>query len=167
MREQEPSKKYIRYICGLYADIYDDRVQDCKPPTAGGEYRDPGQDWNPGQVAEHKSLAVFQKELNGLGITISSSKIRKILISGGCWTTERSREIQKLFDLYTKIKADGGYGLSADQASKKIAADLDVSLVTVNVNLPYQNVVYNLENRSRNAVRCARYKERKKRVGQK
>ena len=40
--------------------------------------------------------------------------------------------------------------------------DLEVSVVTVNVNLPYQNVVYNLENRSSNAVRCARYKERKK-----
>ena len=29
-------------------------------------------------------------------IELSSSKIRKILISGGCWTTEWSREIAEL-----------------------------------------------------------------------
>ena len=52
--------------------------------------------------------------------------------------------------------------MPGDVAVKKIAEELGVSIVTVNVNLPYQNVVYNLENRSSNAVRCARYKERKK-----
>ncbi len=57
------------------------------------------------------------------------------------------------------MKDDGSYGFPEDLAVKKIAAELEVSLVTVNVNLPYRNVVYNLENRSKNAVRCARYKE--------
>ncbi len=160
MRKQEPSKEYIEYICGLYGDTYDDRIEDSRPPAAGDEYRDPGEDWKPGQVADHKSLAAFQKELKDVGIELSSSKIRKILITGGCWTTERSREIAELFELYTASKDDGGYGFSEDQASKKIAEVLEVSLVTVNVNLPYQNVVYKLENRSKNAIRCARYKER-------
>lgn len=167
MRKQEPSQEYIEYICRLYGDIYDDRIEDCRPPAAGDEYRDPGEDWKPGQVANHKSLGFFQNELKAMGITLSSSKIRKILITGGCWTTERSREIAKLYDLYTKLKVDGGYALTADQASKKIAEELEVSLVTVNVNLPYQNVVYNLENRSQNAVRCARYKERKRNESEK
>ena len=66
-----------------------------------------------------------------------------------------------MFTHYTKAVSDGGKGLSADVAIKKIAEELEVSIVTVSVNLPYQNVVYKLENRSRNAVRCARYKERK------
>ena len=127
-----------------------------------GAYRDPGVDWKPGQKADHKSLAAFQNELKAMGIELSGSKIRKILITGGCWITERSREISKLFELYTMSKTDGSYGMPGDQAAKKIAAELGVSLVTVNVNLPYQNVVYKLENRSPNAVRCARYKERKK-----
>ena len=162
MREnQAPSMEFIEYICNLYGDIYDDRIEDSRPPAAGDEFRDPGEDWKPGQVADHKSLVAFQKELKGMGIELSSSKIRKILITGGCWTTERSREIAELFDLYTTSKDDGGYGLSEDQAAKKIAEVLEVSIVTVNVNLPYQNVVYKLENRSKNAVRCARYKERK------
>ena len=167
MSKQEPSKEYIKYICDLYGDIYDDRIEDCKPPAAGDDFRDPGEDWRPGQVADHKSLVAFQRELKAIGINLSSSKIRKILITGGCWSTERSREIADLFDLYTSTKDDGGYGFPEDLAVKKIAAELEVSLVTVNVNLPYRNVVYNLENRSKNAVRCARYKDRKKKSEQK
>ena len=158
MLKQEPSKEYIKYICGLYGDTYDDRIEDSRPPTAGDEARVPGDDWKPGQIADHKSLAAFQKELKGMGIILSSSKIRKILITGGCWSTERSREIAGMFELYTASNNDGGYYLSEDQAIKKIAETLAVSLVTVNVNMPYQNVVYNLENRSKNAVRCARYR---------
>ena len=167
MSKQEPSKEYIKYICDLYGDIYDDRIEDCKPPAAGDDFRDPGEDWRPGQVADHKSLVAFQRELKAIGINLSSSKIRKILITGGCWSTERSREIADLFDLYTSTKDDGGYGFPEDLAAKKIATELEVSLVTVNVNLPYRNVVYNLENRSKNAVRCARYKDRKKKSEQK
>ena len=157
-----PSQEYINHICELYNDIYDDRIEDCKPPAAGVEMRDPGDDWIPGQEADHKSLNAFQKELMDMGIKISTSKIRKILITGGCWTTERSREIAELFEYYTSPAEEGGKGLSGDAAVKKIAEILEVSIVTVSVNLPYQNVVYKLENRSSNAKRCARYKERRK-----
>ena len=162
MPKQEPSKEYINYICCLYGDIYDDRIEDSRPPAAGDDFRNPGEDWKPGQIADHKSLVVFQKELKAMGISLSTSKIRKVLITGNCWTTERSREISELFEIYTAPKAEGGKGMPSDAAVKRIAEELEVSVVTVNVNLPYQNVVYNLENRSSNAVRCARYKERKK-----
>ena len=158
MHNQQPSKEYVDYICKLYGDGYDDRIENCKPPAAGDKLREPGEDWMPGQIANHKSLIVFQDELESLGIRLSSSKIRKILITGGCWSTERSREIGKFYKQYTSPK----YDLTADEASKRIAKELGVSLVTVNVNLPYRNVVYNLENKSKNAVRCARYKERRK-----
>ena len=162
MQQQETSKVYIEYICGLYGDVYDDRIEDCKPPAAGDVFSDPGEDWRPGQVANHKSLITFQKELKAMGISLSTSKIRKILITGNCWTTERSREIAELFKCYTSPKSEGGKGIPGDVAVKRIAEDLEVSVVTVNVNLPYQNVVYNVENRSSNAIRCARYKERQK-----
>lgn len=158
------SKEYIYYICNLYADIYDDRIEDCRPPVAGDELRTAGEDWRPGQVAAHKSLIAFQKELKAKGIELSSSKLRKVLISGGCWSTERSREVLSLFDHYTADRADGGEGLMPDAAIKNIAADLKVSVATVSMNLPYQNVVYKLENKSSNAVRCARYKERKRKM---
>ena len=162
MLQREPSKEYIDYICGLYDDYYDDRIEDSKPPAAGDDKRDPGEDWITGMEANHKSLMAFQRQLKDMGIKLSTSKIRKILITGGCWTTERSREIAELYGKYTRPVSDGGKGLSGDVAIRQIAADLEVSLVTVSVNLPYQEVVYNLANRSSNAVRCAKYKARMK-----
>ena len=161
-KDSVPSREYIYQICELYGDVYDDRIEDCRPPAAGDNIKEPGSAWKPGLEADHKSLNAFQNELMDLGIKLSTSKIRKILITGGCWTTERSREIAELFEYYTSSVDEGGKGLSGDNAVKKIAEDLEVSIVTVNVNLPYQNVVYKLENRSSNAKRCVRYKERRK-----
>ena len=138
-----PSKDYIKYICSLYNDKYDDRIEDSKPS---------GEDWRPGTVAKHKSLISFQKELEEIGVRLSTTKIKKILISGEVWTTERSREIA---ELYEKYRAEG-----EREAARMIAEELEVSIVTVNTNLPYSSVVYNLENKSQNARRCERYKER-------
>ena len=47
----------------------------------------------------------------------------------------------------------------------RIAAELKISKVSVSVNLPYSSVVYKLEERSRNACRCERYREKQKASG--
>lgn len=161
-----PSQEYIEMICSLYGSSYDDRIENTSPPTAGDNPRDPGADWVPGMTADHKSLIAFQRELAEQGIKLSTSKIKKILITGGLWTTSTSREIQEMFNRYTssndeKDGADGIESLSDAEAIKRIASERGISAVTVSVNLPYSTVVYNLENRSSNAKRCARYKERK------
>ncbi len=127
MRGNEPTKKYIEYICKLYGDIYDDRIEDCRPPAAGDDFRDSGEDWKPGKVADHKSLNAFQKELKAMGIALSTFKIRKILITGNCWSTERSREIAELFEIYTAPKTEGGKGMPGDITVKRIAEELKVS----------------------------------------
>ena len=68
----------------FYHDYYDDREEDS---------RIKGLDWVPGMKAGHKSMGAFQKELEEVhGIHLSRTKLQKILITGGCWTTERSRE---------------------------------------------------------------------------
>lgn len=162
MRNQNPSQEFIDYICNLYDDVYDDRIENTAPPTAGDNHRNPGDEWIPGITAKHKSLGIFQRELAEQGIKLSTSKIKKILITGGLWTTARSREIAELFKQYTVVNSAGGEYLPQEEAIKRIAKDLKVSIVTVDVNLPYMNVVYNLENRSSNAKRCARYKKRKR-----
>ena len=162
MTNSSPTKEYIDMICALYGDAYDDRIEDCRPPAAGDSYRTPGEDWVPGQVAGHKSLIAFQRELADKGIKLSSSKIRKILITGGCWSTERSREIESLFNQYIRPNSDGGLGLPRETAVAKIASELNISVVTVSVNLPYESVVYNLEQKSSNAKRCERYRDRKR-----
>lgn len=161
MSKSDPTIEYIKMICDFYGDTYDDRIEDCKPPAAGDSFRTPGKDWVPGQTANHKSLIFFQRELEDKGIKLSSSKIRKILITGGRWSTERSREIESLFNQYIRPKTDAGLGLPRDAAVAKIAFELNISVVTVSVNLPYESVVYNLEQKSSNAKRCERYRERK------
>ena len=141
-----PSIDYINYICSLYNDIYDDRIEDTKPG---------GLDWIPGASADHKSLAAFQKELAEQGIKLSRSKLQKILISGGCWTTERSREVQELYANYAKT-------MQSEEAVKKIAIELEISTVSVNINLPYEKVVYALENKSGNAKRIDRWRAKQR-----
>ena len=156
------SQDYISYICSLYGSSYDDRIENTAPPTAGDQMRTPGEDWAPGVQANHKSLQSFKRELEQQGIKLSTSKIKKILITGGLWTTETSRAIQELFSTYTSSIDAGGKGLTEAAAIKRIAEELDVSAVTVSVNLPYMDVVYNLPEPSANAKRCRRWKERKR-----
>ena len=160
----DASKDYINYICSLYNSSYDDRIENTAPPTAGGEDRTPGEDWMPGVVANHKSLAAFQRELAEQGIKLSTSKIKKILITGGLWTTETTREIQSIFNAYTATAEHGGEGLDPAAAIKRIAEELGISTVSVSVSLPYSAVVYNLPEPSANAKRCRRWKERKRAV---
>ena len=140
MEKKNPSEDYIRMICSLYNDRYDDREEDSAP---GGE------DWKPGQTANHTSLAAFQKELRDQqGVELSTCKLRKILITGGCWTTERSREVQILFDQYKSIR--------------KVAEVLGVSDALVTMYLPYGKVVYDLEEKSSGAKRTERWREKKR-----
>ena len=47
MPKSDPTAEYIEHICSLYADVYDDRLEDCKPPAAGDTIRTPGKDWVP------------------------------------------------------------------------------------------------------------------------
>lgn len=164
-----PSNEYIKHICDLYNDYYDDRIEESNPPTAGNNPKTAGEDWHPGVLAAHKSLVAFQKELEEEGIRLSTSKIKKILVTGGCWTTARSRQVQELYDRYTKegVRDEddpdtAGKILTAAEAVERISKELRISKVSVSVNIPYQDVVYKLEQRSKNAIRCARYRKKKR-----
>lgn len=158
------SVAFVKEICTLYGDCYDDRLEDSRPPAAGkkngqADKRLAGEDWEPGLPAAHKSLSAFQRELTEKhGIRISTSKIRKILISGGLWTTERSRELQELYEELTRT----GSSISPDRAVSLISKELGISKATVVMNLPYINGVNSLEPKSKNARRCARYRAKKK-----
>ena len=170
-KAQTPGEEYIRMICDLYGDVYDDREEDSRPK---------GLNWEPGVKAGHKSLGGFQRELEEEhGIHLSRTKLQKILITGGCWTTERSREVQRLYEEYTApgensgngmngnaeytAPGDKGNGMTGNAAVRRIAAELGISPVSVIINLPYEKVVYGLAEKSANAVRIARCREKKKR----
>lgn len=139
MRSMTPSQEFINLICILYNDTYDDRDEDSRPS---------GKDWMPGMKANHKSLTAFQKELKeNHGIELSTAKIRKILITGGRWTTERSREIAALYEEYGFIS--------------HVADKLGYSAAFVTMYLPYEKTVYDLEEKSGNARRIQRWRKKR------
>ncbi len=105
---------------------------------------------------------LIRKKRLGQSIHLSRTKLQKILISGGCWTTERSREIQWLFEEYTTSVQKGGKGLDPDAAIRVIAEHLKISPVSVIINLPYGKVVYDLENKSANARRIEKCRAQKR-----
>ena len=99
------------------------------------------------QEALHTSLEAFRRELRDVhGIELSTAKIRKILITGGLWSTERSREVAELFEQYGSVK--------------RVAEELGLSPGLVITYLPYQKTVYDLEEKSGNAKRIDRWRER-------
>ena len=136
----DPGGTYIRLICSLYNDSYDDREEDSRP---GGE------SWEPGRKALHTSLEAFRRELREVhGIRLSTAKIRKILITGGLWTTERSREVAELYERCGSVS--------------RVAEELGLSAGLVATYLPYRRTVYSLEEKSGNARRIDRWRRRKK-----
>ena len=152
--KKKPSQEYVAFICQLYGDRYDDREEESKIK---------GLNWEPGMKASHKSMAAFQKDMEEIhGIHLSRTKLQKILITGGCWTTERSREIQWLYEEYTAPVEENGKGLDSKAAVLAIAKHLGISTVSVIINLPYGKVVYDLENKSANALRIDKYRSRQK-----
>ena len=167
--EDPVSTAFIQEICGIYGDRYDDRQEDSRPPAAGkkngkADRRVAGEDWEPGMPAAHKSLGALQKELvEKHGIRLSTSKIRKVLISGGCWTTERSREVQALYNELTQSQS----GINPEKAIYMISIQLGISKAAVDVNLPYINGVNGLEQKSQNARRCAKYRKKNRKAAAK
>ena len=139
MRRTSPRQEFINLSCTLYNETYDDREEDSRP---GGE------DWVPGMKANHQSLTAFQKELkDNHGIELSTAKIRKILITGGRWTSERSREIASLYEEYSSIS--------------RVADKLGYSAAFVTMYRPYEKTVYDLEEKSGNARRIQRWRKKR------
>lgn len=70
-----------------------------------------------------------------------------VLITGGCWTTERSREVAELYERYGSIE--------------RVAGELGMTSALVTMYLPYQKVVYDLDDKSGNARRIAKWREKR------
>lgn len=146
------NKDFIDRICELYGGYYDDREEDS---SIGGE------DWRPGKQADHKSLLRFRDELDRCyGIKLSTSKIRKILITGGRYSTELSRSVALEMEKYSKPPFDK---LSAAEREKRVAERIGVKPAAVRTYMPYRRQVYN-ENPSENARRIKRWRTRKNEV---
>lgn len=79
---------------------------------------------------------------------LSPMKIRKILITGKTYSTDLSTEIDELW-------RDG-------KTVGEIAELLNMTTANVNAYLPYERIIYNMEEKSVEADRQQRYRDRKK-----
>lgn len=79
---------------------------------------------------------------------ISPMKTRKILITGGVYSTDLSTVIDALYKEGKRVK--------------EIAELLSTTTANVNSYLPYERIVYNMDERSVEAYRQQRYRNRKK-----
>lgn len=89
------------------------------------------------------SVRALAKELE-----MSPMKVRKILITGGVYSTDLSTEIDALYK-------DG-------KTPAEIAGLLNTSVANVNSYLPYERIIYNMDEKSVEADRQQRYRDRKK-----
>ncbi|MDD6716404.1 MAG: hypothetical protein PUF49_08525 [Firmicutes bacterium] len=138
----------IAEACSLFGEPYDDRA------SSTSLFLSPH-----GQKPEHTSLRSVAEEME-----ISVVKVRKLLISGGVYSTATSRRVQELYD-----KARAAYlkkGECPAQAEKfaviKVCQQTHLGRASVYSYLPFKNEAYGLEKKSVAAIRQRRYRERKK-----
>jgi predicted transcriptional regulator len=84
---------------------------------------------------------------------ISTTKVRKILITEGLWSSDRSIEIGELSD--------------QGKSSSDIAEELGISRAMVQNYLPYEKGLYDEPRRSDTAIRSEKYRERNRAYAQK
>ena len=78
-------------------------------------------------------------------MSVKDLKIRKILVTGGCYNTE----------LYHQIKTLREQGMDVEEIARKLGKTEG----TIQSYLPYEKVIYMLEERSVIADRLRRFKE--------
>ena len=130
--------KLVKEVCSFFGRVYDDSEEERHLALRGHR---------PGDVKWVEVMGddpTINETAKEFGIT--PMKVRKLLIVGGCYNTELYREIQKR--------------RQAGIAIEQIAAELKMSPLTVRSYLPIERVVYNLAERSVNADRLVRFKER-------
>lgn len=142
------TEEMIKTACSLFGEPYDNR----ESPTS--LFSSPH-----GQKPEHISLRSVAEEME-----ISTVKVRKLLISGGFYSTVTSRIVKQLYD--EAVKENIKNGMNASQAEKhaviKVCQQTHLGRASVYSYLPFRNDAYGLEEKSAAAIRQERYRERKR-----
>ena len=128
----------VSAVCDYFGRVFDDEEQERHMLLRGHR---------PGDVRWTEIMQgdpTIRETAEHFGIT--GQKVKKLLITGGYYDTEMYRAVTELRE--------------AGQSPDEIAALLQISLITVRSYLPYERVIYNLEERSVNADRLQRFKRR-------
>lgn len=121
---EDEQKKLVNMACELMVEPYDDRDErDATLPTMN-------------EVAREMNITII--------------KLKRLLISGGFYSSATSRDVQKMFDDKKSIK--------------QICEALNIRPATVYANLPYSKGVYNLQEPTLYSDQSVRYRKRKKAV---
>lgn len=130
--------EHVRSVCDYFGRMFDDDEAERHAALRG--HRPGDERWRVIMGGDPTISETAQ------AFCISPMKVRKLLITGGKYNTDKYREIQRLH------KA----GLSLED----IAAQTGYAPVTVRSYLPYERVIYNLDERSVTADRLQRFKAR-------
>ena len=133
--EQE---KLVKEVCAFFGRVYDDFEEERHLALRG--HRPDDEKWIE-IMGDDPTINETAKEFH-----ITPMKVRKLLIVGGCYDSEMFRTIAALRDS----------GLTVEE----IAIKLKKSPLTVRSYLPIERVIYNLDERSVNADRLVRFKEK-------
>lgn len=128
----------VERVCSFFGRVFDDYEAERHAALRGHR---PGDEKWLEIMKEDPTISETAEEFS-----VTPMKVRKLLITGGCYDTE----------LYRKIKQLRDKGLTVDQ----IAVAIMKKPVTVRSYLPYERVIYNLEERSVNADKLQRFKKR-------
>ena len=128
----------VERVCSFFGRVFDDYEAERHAALRG--HRPGDEKWL--EIMEDDPTISETAEEFG----VTPMKVRKLLITGNCYDTE----------IYRKIKQMRDKGLTIDQ----IAVATMKKTVTVRSYLPYERVIYNLEERSVNADKLQRFKQR-------
>ena len=131
-------EELLGIVCSYFGRVYDDFEEERHRALRG--HRPSDKKWLE-VMGEDPTINETAEEFD-----ITPMKARKILITGGCFDTE----------IYRKIKKMRERNLTVEQIAEK----LKKKPITVRSYLPYERVIYNLEERSVNADRLQRFKKR-------
>ena len=121
---EEEQKKMVNMACELMKEPYDDRFErDANLPAMN-------------EVAREMNITII--------------KLKRLLISGGFYSSATSRDVQKMF--------------KAKKSIEQICEALNIRPATVYANLPYSKGVYNLQEPSLYSDQSVRYRKRKRAV---
>ena len=145
---EDVQKELVERICLFFGRVYDDFEEERHLALRG--HRPLDGKWEEIMMGD----LTINETAKEFGIT--PMKVRKLLITGRCYDTEMYREVKLLRE----------QGLSVEQ----IAMKMGKAQGTIRSYLPYERVIYNLDDRSVNADRLQRFKQRwegyKKRIVQ-
>ena len=135
---EEIQGQLVDKVCNYFGRVYNDAEQERLLSLRG--HRPGDEAWQEIMLG----LPTINETAEEFNVT--PAKIRKILVTGGYYDTELYRSIMELRT----------QGLGAEEIAEKIGK----KKVTVQSYLPYEKVIYMMEERSVNADRLRRFKER-------